>query len=65
MMYSKLINRHTNTHLRAVLIAAVEDEEGVRLAKEVLFVQFVGTQLHGGDVLRSNSRQSVFQQGAV
>lgn len=40
-----------NTHLRPILIAPIEDEEGVRLAKEILFIQLVGTELHGGYVL--------------
>ena len=44
------------THSRPVLVAAVEHQEGVRLAEEVLLVQLVGTQLHGGDVLRTRGR---------
>lgn len=36
---------------RAVLVAAVEDEERVGFPKKVLLVQLVGTQLHGDDVL--------------
>lgn len=39
-------------HLRSILIASVEDHERVRLAKEVLLVQLVGTELHSGTVLQ-------------
>lgn len=31
---------------RAVLVAPVEDQEGVGFAKEILFVQLVSTELH-------------------
>lgn len=40
---------------RAVLIAPVEHKERVRLPEEVLFVQLVCTQLHGGNVLGMES----------
>lgn len=36
---------------RAILVAAIEDEERVRFSKEVLLVQLVGAQLHRDDVL--------------
>lgn len=38
-------------HSRSILVASVENHERVRLAKEVLFVQLVGTKLHGGTIL--------------
>lgn len=38
-------------HSRAILVASVENHERVRLAKEVLFVQLVGTKLHSGTIL--------------
>lgn len=38
---------------RAILIASVKDHEGVRLSKEVLLIQFVGAELHGGVVLQT------------
>ena len=38
---------------RAVLVASVEDHEGVRFPKEVLFIQFIGTKLHGGVILQT------------
>lgn len=37
---------------RPVLVAAVEDHEGVGFAKEILLVQLVGTELQCGYVLR-------------
>lgn len=33
-------------HSRAVLIAAVKDEEGVGFAKEILLVQLIPAELH-------------------
>lgn len=33
-------------HSRAILIAPVEDEEGVGFAEEILFVQLVPAELH-------------------
>ena len=36
---------------RSILVASVEHQEGVRLPKEILLVQLVGTELHCGDVL--------------
>lgn len=44
-----------NAHLRPILVAPIEDEERVGLAEEVLFVQLVGAELHGGDVLQDNN----------
>lgn len=46
-------------HSRSVLVASVEDHERVRLAKEVLLVQFVGTELHSGAVLQGYMERSV------
>lgn len=40
------------TNLRSIFIAPVEDEERIRFAKEILFIQLVGTELHGGYVLK-------------
>lgn len=48
-----------NTHLRPILIAPVEDEERVGLAKEILFIQLVGTELHGGYVLEETTTPSI------
>lgn len=46
-------------NLRAILIASVEDHEGVRLSKKVLFIQFVSAKLHCSTILRTNEhRQS-------
>lgn len=39
-------------HSRAILVASVEDHEWVWLSKEVLFIQFVGTELHGSVILQ-------------
>ena len=36
---------------RSILVASVEHQEGVRLPKEILLVQLVGTELHCGDIL--------------
>lgn len=38
---------------RAILIASVEDHEGVGFSKEVLLIQFVGTELHCGVILQT------------
>lgn len=38
-------------NLRAILIASVEDHEGVRLSKKVLFIQFVSAKLHCSTIL--------------
>lgn len=59
-----------HTHLRPILIAPVEDKERVRLAKEVLFIQFVGTELHGCYVLEEQQQfvfpdNSFFKYGVV
>lgn len=46
-------------NLRAILIASVEDHEGVRLSKKVLFIQFVSAKLHCSTILQTNEhRQS-------
>lgn len=46
-------------NLRAILIASVEDHEGVRLSKKILFIQFVSAKLHCSTILRTNEhRQS-------
>lgn len=37
---------------RSVLVASVEDHKRVRLAKEVLLIQLVCTELHSGAVLQ-------------
>lgn len=42
----------TGEHSRSILIASVENHERVRLAKEILLVQLVGTELHRGAVLQ-------------
>lgn len=39
-------------HSRSIFVASVEDHERVRLAKEVLLVQLVGTELHSGAILQ-------------
>lgn len=41
-----------DTNSRAILVASVEDHEGVGFSKEVLFIQFVGTELHGSIILQ-------------
>lgn len=46
------------TNSRAILITSVEDHEGVWLSKEVLFIQFVGTKLHGGVILQTKEEGS-------
>ena len=49
-----MFNKHDPykiTNLRPILIAPVKDKERVRLAEEILFVQLVGTELHGRYVL--------------
>lgn len=46
----------TEMNSRAILVASVEDHEGVRLSKEVLFIQFVGTELHGGVILQTEEK---------
>lgn len=40
------------SHLRSILIAAVEHQKRIRLAKEVLFVQLIGTKLHSSNILK-------------
>lgn len=42
---------------RAVLIAPVEDQEGVGLAEEILFVQLVPAELHHHRLLMSRDRK--------
>lgn len=42
---------------RAILIASVEDHEGVRLSKKVLFIQFVSAKLHCSTILRTNEHK--------
>lgn len=42
---------------RAILVASVEDHEGVRLSKEVLFIQFVRTKLHGRVILQTEGKR--------
>lgn len=44
-------------NLRAVLIASVEDHEGVRFPKKVLFIQFVSAELHCSTVLQTNEHK--------
>lgn len=40
-------------NLRAILVASIEDHEGVRFSKEVFFIQFVSTELHGSIILQT------------
>lgn len=57
--YLSLINQNekpTETNSRAILIASVEDHEGVWLSKEVFFIKFVGTELHGGVILQTEEK---------
>lgn len=42
---------------RAILVASVEDHEGVRLSEEVLFIQFVRTELHGRVILQTKGER--------
>lgn len=49
-----VVDREKKQHLRPILVAPVEDEKRVRLAKEILFIKLVGTELHGGNVLENN-----------
>lgn len=42
---------------RAILIAPVEDQEGIGLAEEILFVQFVSAELHHYRFLMSRDRK--------
>jgi len=44
-------------HSRAVLVAPVEDEEWIGLAKEILFVQLVPAELHHHWLLMSRHRK--------
>lgn len=55
-----IVDREKEQHLRPVLVAPVEDKKWVRLAKEILLIELVGTELHGGNVLENN-RLSVTQ----
>lgn len=43
---------YERSNSRPILVTAVENQEGVGLAKKVLLVQLVGTQLHSGNILR-------------
>lgn len=49
--------KRTNKNSRAILIASVEDHEGVRLSKKVLFIQFVSAELHCSTILRINEHK--------
>lgn len=49
-----LVDRQKEQHSRPVLITPVEDKKRVRLAKEILLIELVGTELHGGNVLENN-----------
>lgn len=51
--------QNPDVNSRAILVTSIEDHEGVWLSKEVLFIQFVGTELHGGIILqRKNHSES-------
>lgn len=58
-----LVDRQKEQHSRPVLVTPVEDKKRVRLAKEILLIELVGTELHGGNVLENN-RLSVSQKTA-
>lgn len=47
--------RQESTNSRSILVTAVENQEGVRLSKKILLVQFVGAQLHGCNVLKEKT----------
>lgn len=49
-----LVDRQKEQHSRPVLVTPVEDKKRVRLAKEILLIELVGTELHGGNVLENN-----------
>lgn len=47
---------HRTENSRAVLVAPVEDQEGIRLAEEIFFVQLVPTKLHQHRLLTTRKR---------
>lgn len=53
----KTVLQKQERNSRAVLVASVEDHEGVWLSKEVLFIQLVGTKLHGGVILHTVEKE--------
>lgn len=63
LVHLLVVNRKKEQHSRPILVASVEDKKRVGLAKEILLIKLVGTELHGGNVLENN-RSSVSRKTA-
>lgn len=54
-LYTNIIR--TKANLPAIFITSVKNKERIRFPKEVLLVQFVGTELHQHSILKQKEQE--------